>query len=149
MITKKTLSQIDLFSDLSEKQLKTIQKLAESRKFSKGETIFKAGDPAKYLYIILEGKVRIQVQLSSPENLAILVLGQLGNLVGWSGLHSSQNYTAAAACLENCEMIALEGELLMHVLEKDKEMGFYVFRKISAVISSRLRNIQQVVLKTL
>ena len=46
-------------------------------------------------------------------------------------------------------MIALEGELLMQALEKDKVMGFYVFRKISAVISSRLQNLQQIVLKTL
>ena len=82
MITTKTLSQIGLFSDLSKKQLKIIKKLAESREFAKGETIFKAGDPAKYIFIILEGKVRIQVQLSSPENLAIVVLSQLGQLVG-------------------------------------------------------------------
>ena len=149
MITTKKLSQIELFNDLSQKQLETIKKLAENRNFAKGETIFKEGDPATFLFIILEGKVRIQVKLSRPENLAIVVLSQFGQLVGWSGLHSSQNYTAAATCLEDCQMITLEGEQLMRALEEDKEMGFLVLRKITVVISSRLRNLQRTVLKTL
>jgi CRP-like cAMP-binding protein len=123
--------------------------LATLKNIPKGETLFREKENAKYVYILLKGKVRIQVQLSSkPKNVAITVLTQPGQLIGWSGLVPEQHYTAAAICQEDTELIAIEGTKFMSALERDPVMGFKVMRKISEVISSRLRNIQRNVLKT-
>ena len=149
MTTIKHIEKLDIFKGLSKEELETIAGLTEMVKVPKGEALFQEKDDAKHIYILLKGKVRIQVQLSSkPETVAITVLTQTGQLIGWSGLMPEQYYTAAAICQEDSELLAIEGVKLMSTLEKDPVMGFKVMRKISEVISSRLRNIQRTVLKT-
>jgi len=145
----KQLENLDIFKGLSIEELGVIAELTEIKKVPKGEALFREKDYAKHVFILLKGKVRIQVQLSSkPENIAITVLTQPGQLIGWSGLVPEQYYTAAAICQEETELITIEGTELMSALERDPVMGFKVMRKISEVISSRLRNIQRTVLKT-
>jgi CRP-like cAMP-binding protein len=149
METTKQLEKMDIFQGLSREQLEIIANLTESKKISKGEALFQEKEDAKHIFILLKGKVRIQVQLSSkPETVAITVLTQPGQLIGWSGLVPDQYYTAAAICQEDTKLLAIEGARLMSALEKDPVMGFKVMRRISEVISSRLRNIQRTVLKT-
>ena len=149
MTTIKQIEKLDIFKGLSKEELGIIADLTEMKKNSKGEALFREKDDAKHIYILLKGKVRIQVQLSSkPETVAITVLTQTGQLIGWSGLVPEQYYTASAICQEDSELLAIEGTKLMSALEKDPLMGFKVMRKISEVISSRLRNIQRTVLKT-
>jgi CRP-like cAMP-binding protein len=149
MTTIKQIEKLDIFKGLSEEQLGIIAGLTEFIKVPKGEALFHEKDEAKYLYILLRGKVRVQIQLSSkPETVAINVLTQTGQLIGWSGLVPQQYYTATTICQEDSELLAIEGMKLMSALEKDPVMGFKVMRKISEVISSRLRNIQRTLLKT-
>ena len=150
MTTTDTLQKLDIFKGLSEEQLAVIAGLTELKKIPSGEALFKEREVAKHIYILLKGKVRIQVQLtSSPETIAITVLSQNGSLIGWSGLAPEQYYTAAAICQEDTELLAIKGAQLIKALEEDCDMGFKVIRRISGVISSRLRNIQSIVLKTL
>ncbi|MGD8457545.1 MAG: cyclic nucleotide-binding domain-containing protein [Anaerolineales bacterium] len=145
----KQIEKMDIFNGLSKGELEIIAGLTETMQVNKGDALFNEKDDAKYIYILLKGKVRIQVQLSSkPETVAINVLTQTGSLIGWSGLLPGQYYTAAAVCQEDSELLAIEGTKLMHALEEDPVMGFKVMRKFTEVVSSRLRNIQRNLLKT-
>ena len=150
MKSPKDLQKLEVFKELSIEQLKPIADLVEVKKYSDGEAIFEEGKEATHFFVLVKGKVRIQVQLtSSPENIAVAVLSQPGALIGWSGMVPGQSYTAAGMCLEDSELLAFEGQALMKVLEADCDTGFKVFKKISEVISGRVRNIQRVVLKTI
>lgn len=150
MTAAQVLAGIDLFAGLSEGQLKTLAVLAKEETCARGQALFEEGSPATHLYLLLAGKITIQVQLTSrPQAVEIAVLSRPGQLVGWSGLVPPHHYTATAVCMENSRLLAMDGKALMHALEDDPGMGFLIMRRISEVISGRLRNIQQVVLKTL
>ena len=150
MITVDELTTLDLFAGLSTGQLAALASLAEEKTCAAGEALFREGSEATHCFILLEGKITIQVQLSSrPESLTITALGRAGQVVGWSGLVAPHHYTASAICQEESRLLALEGEALMQALEQAPEMGFLFMRRVAEVISGRLRNIQQVVLKTL
>lgn len=138
-----------IFEGLSVEQVDKILTLAEERHFKQGELIFKEGQSATHFYILVSGKVRIQVQLSSrPENLGISILSMRGTLVGWSGLVQPSSYTAAGLCEEDTELMAIDGAKFMTVLEADPVMGFIIMRKISETIGKRMRTLQQTVLST-
>ena len=149
MTTIKQIEKLDVFKGLSKEELGIIADLTELKKVPNGESLFQEKDDARHIYILIKGKVRLQVQLTSkPETVAINVLTQTGQLIGWSGLVPGQHYTAAAICQEDSELLEIEGKRFMDVLEKNPVMGFKVMRKISELISSRLRNIQRTLLKT-
>ena len=85
MITAYELTQRGLFAGLTEEQVTQFIILAEEITCAKGKRLFDEGEPAHQLYILLEGRVSIQVQLSSrPEQIGITTLNQFGQLVGWS-----------------------------------------------------------------
>lgn len=150
MVTSATLAQSGLFEGLTPAQLDAFADIAEEITVAAKKTIFEEGDAAEKLYVLLEGKINLHTQLSSrPEQLSIAVLTQPGQLVGWSGFLEEARYTAGATCQADSRLLAFDGAAFMSLLESDAELGFLMLRRITNVISSRLRNIQRFVLKTL
>jgi len=150
MEMKEIIRSIGIFGSLTDEQLEMMQAYSEVVNFGNGEKLFQVGHSAKNLYVLLEGKVSIQVQLSSrPENMSIVVLQKPGQLVGWSGLMGGAHYSASGVCLEDSRLLKIDGEQFLQTLEKYPEAGFSVMFEIAAVISQRLRNLQSVVLKTI
>lgn len=144
------LKEIELFAALTDKQVEQVSDLAEIETYAKDSKLFQVGDEAKDIYILLDGKVSIQVQLSSrPEKVDIVMLGQKGQLIGWSGLMGVSHYTASGICQADCKLLRINGPKFMEVLKADKEAGFDVLQEIITIISNRLRNLQSVVLKTM
>jgi toluene monooxygenase system ferredoxin subunit len=150
MDVKDTLKSIELFNGLTEEQFEMMLPNAEVVSVPKDQNLFAVGQEASDIYVLLEGKLSIQVKLSSrPETVGIVVLQNRGQLVGWSGLMGSSHYTAAGMCLEASKLLRVNGKALMEVLESNPCTGFLVMREISKVISNRIRNLQSVVLKTI
>jgi len=150
MVTIDLLSQIDLFEGLSTAQLETIADLCQEKSCAGGETLFREGEKAGWLYFLLEGEITIYVQLSSrPERLTVTVISEPGQALGWSGIVAPHRYTASAVCETDSRLLALEGQALMDVLKQDPATGFVVIQRIAEVISRRLRNTRVALLKTL
>lgn len=150
MDVRKKIQEIELFKALTEDQMTALEKIAKVTEHPKGSKLFKVGEEAHNIYILLTGKASIQVQLSSrPEMVSIVILGKMGQLIGWSGLMGPSHYTADAICLEDSKFLMINGEEFSKILEQDCEAGYRVLRGIISVISDRLRNLQRVVLKTM
>lgn len=146
----KKIRKIELFSSLSDNQIKELSEISEIVKYSRGEKLFRVGEEAKSIYMMLDGKVSIQVSLSSrPEMVSIVILSKYGQLIGWSGLMGPSYYTADAICVDESEFLKIQGVELFDILVEDKEAGFDVLKGIVSIVSERLRNIQRVVLKTM
>jgi CRP-like cAMP-binding protein len=150
MITPQSLTISPLFADLPEDDLARLAALAEEIACAAGNTLFKEGEAARYLYILLSGKVSIQVQpISVTQPITILSLSTPGQLVGWSGFMPPSYYTATAFCLEDTRLLAFDGAAFNRILDDDPARGLMVMRRIAGVISQRLRTLESIVLKNL
>lgn len=150
MVPKEIVSQVDLFEGLPESQLESIAELGQVLSFSQGNYIFEEGHKADRLYILLEGKVRIHVHLTSrPETITVAVVNQRNDPFGWSAIVAPYHYTASAICDEQSRTLAITGLDLLEVLKDDPVAGITVMRRVAEVISSRLRNSRTALLKTL
>ncbi len=150
MITPQQLANSPLFEGLAEDQLALFVPLAEEVSVSTGQALFRAGETASRLYILLDGKVSVQVHptaLTHP--LTIVSLSTAGQLVGWSGFMPPNYYTADAVCQTDSHLVAFDGIAFNRVLEQNPALGLTVMRRIAGVISQRLRLMQSVVLKSL
>ena len=150
MDIKEALKSIQILDGLEEDQIEMLLPHTDVVERKNGEILFSVGDEATCVFFLLEGKLSIQVKLSSrPETVGIVVLQNFGQMVGWSGLIGSSYYTAAGLCQADSKLLCIKGTELMKVLEQNPCTGFAVMREISKVISSRIRNLQSVVLKTI
>jgi CRP/FNR family cyclic AMP-dependent transcriptional regulator len=150
MITPQQLARSPLFAGLTGDQLVLFTDLAEEITCSAGNMLFREGNEASHLYILLSGKVNVQVQptaLTAP--LTIVSLSTFGQLVGWSGFMQPNYYTASALCQEDSTLLAFDGADFNRILEENPVLGLTIMRRIAEVISQRLRTIQGVVIKSL
>jgi CRP-like cAMP-binding protein len=73
------------------------------------------------------------------ENVTVAAINSLGQSIGWSGVIAPHYYTASARCQTDGRLVAINGQELMQVLEKESTAGFVMMQRITELISSRLR----------
>ncbi len=140
MITLETLKEFTLFSGLSNGALSKIIPLCQERSLSKGSVIFTSGGFAHDIYLLKTGKVDIQIEFKiyDYEILTTIYMVERGEIFGWSALVPPHRLTASARCEKDSEVITINGKKLLELFDQDKEMGYFVMKHLSAVISSRL-----------
>ncbi len=75
MIDSSFLGGVELFADMSERDLDLLAKNMYRRRYARGQVIFVKGEPATSLYVIEEGRVKILITSEQGEELIIRVLG--------------------------------------------------------------------------
>ena len=87
-----------------------------------GHVLFRKGDPANSMYLILQGSVRL-VELE-------VVLGP-GALVGEIGVFAPDNRrTATAVCETRVEIGAISDQKVLQLYYQNPTFGFYMFRLV-------------------
>jgi CRP/FNR family transcriptional regulator, cyclic AMP receptor protein len=145
-----SLAEFPLFRNLPEALLEQIASLGNEQSFPQGETVFREGESADKLHFLLEGDIVLKVKLTSrPESITVSAVSQRFESFGWSGVVAPYHYTATAFCETDCKVLTLPGDKVMKLLEENPEAGFTVMKRLIELVSSRLRNSRQALLKTL
>ena len=144
------INKFDLFKDVSEETLIKIENLVTEKKYSKGDLIFKEGEDATCLHILISGLIGLRVRLTSrPESVTVSIVKNSYESFGWSGVVPPYHYTATAECLEDSKVVDIPGDKLMEILSQDPKSGFIVMQRITEIIAKRLGNSRQALIKTL
>ncbi len=94
--------------------------LMTQHRFESGHVLFRKGEPATSMYLILEGSVRL-VELD-------LALGP-GALVGEIGVFAPDNRrTGTAVCDSDVEIGAITDQKVLQLYHQNPTFGFYLFR---------------------
>lgn len=150
MATTASLAEFPLFRNLPDFLLDKITALGNELSFSQGDTIFREGESADKLVFLLDGDVLLKVKLTSrPESITVSAVSQRFESFGWSGIVPPYHYTASAVCETDCRVLTIPGDRFMKLLEENPEAGFAVMQRLTELVSSRLRNSRQALLKTL
>ena len=150
MITPEMLAEFDLFKEVSRETLKEVAEICETIEVKKDGFVFREGEKADKLHLLINGSIALRVNLTSrPESVTVSFVNRPHQTLGWSGVVSPNHYTASAYCDEDSELIAIPSDMFMQILDKHPEAGFKIMLRITTIISDRLRNSRQALLKTL
>ncbi|GAB1471979.1 hypothetical protein MASR2M66_28570 [Chloroflexota bacterium] len=150
MINADTLSQFSLFDGLPESILKELAAMSTETSIKKGEFIFREGATADKLHFLINGSVALRVNLTSrPDSVTVSFVSTPYQSFGWSSVVAPFHYTSSAECDEDSNLLIIPAKPFMSLLEKNPEHGFIVMRRITEIISGRLRNSRQALVKTI
>jgi CRP-like cAMP-binding protein len=150
VVNSSMLASFPLFQDISPVVLDKIAAISHEHDFKKGETIFREGEKADQLHFLLKGDVALRVNImTKPDSVTVSYVTKLDECFGWSGLVSPHYYTATAHCEEDCKVLTIQGDELLKILSENTDAGFKVMHRIANLVSDRLRNSRQALLKTL
>ena len=96
--------------------------LMAHEKFPAGHVLFRSGDPAGSMYLVLDGSVRlVELGVTVPH----------GHLLGEIGVFAPDNRrTATAVCESDVELGAITAEKVLQLYYQNPEFGFYLFRLV-------------------
>lgn len=139
-----SLKRFDVFAELPEEALKEIARLAKQETHPEGTVLFKEGATADKLYLLLEGKISLEmlVQLGStgtPRRATFNVAGP-GNAVGWSSLVPPYIYTSSGVCIEDVKLLALSGDDMRAYMNGHPDIGHAVSQRTASIIRGRMTN---------
>jgi len=124
MITPELLADFDLFRDVSKDALKEVASICKSIKLKKDDFVFREGEKADKLHLLVSGSIALRVNLTSrPDFVTVSFINRPHQTLGWSGVVTPNHYTASAFCEEDSELIAIHSEKFMEILDKYPEVG--------------------------
>jgi CRP-like cAMP-binding protein len=131
------LKTVPFFDQLSNRQLKSVSDIMFERTYDVDESIFEEGQPGAALFLILDGKVAVEVcRETSVTRLAVL---EKGAFFGEMALLDETPRSATARALEPTRALALYRNDLTALVQRDAKTACQIYRSLAGMIAERLR----------
>ena len=132
------LAHHSFFQDINPKHLEWLDQIATNASFEKGEYIFREGQNASHFYLLLHGKVALEVDQSYDKPIVIQTLGE-DEALGWSWLYPPFRWHFDARAVQETRVISLEAEPLRQKCGEDLEFGYQIMKRVSRIMLQRLQ----------
>lgn len=132
------LAETRFFGDLSPAQMSRVAALAVAQERNEGDPVYRTGERAVDMYVLVHGLVRMVVGYGDRNTHAGDVLRR-GEVFGWAALTPECNMrVATASCLSSCSLLAINGERLLALMEQDHTIGYRLATQLTRLITGTL-----------
>lgn len=119
--------------ELNPDQIDSLSRISELIEIEAGESPIREGAALDFLYILLEGEIRVEIHIPTRGSLETSVLGPY-DILGWSAMTPVvRQRTGTTTALTHCHAIRIDARPLQDLCEQDHEIGFYMYRRIANV----------------
>ncbi|UCZ53967.1 Crp/Fnr family transcriptional regulator [Bacillus shivajii] len=115
------IHSVPVFEGMSDSELQLIKEAKNSRKYKKGEYIFREGDPSESLYIIHQGLIKLS-KISQDGKEQIIRLLFPGDFFGEFALVHNKNHYANAEVLQDTVVCTVEKQGFIRTMELNPNM---------------------------
>lgn len=137
MISPELLRRYRCFATVSEASLKSVAMIANEQSVPAGTVLFREGDPADTLRILVDGEVKVQYTMGDAELRTVDTLIP-GDLVGWSALVEPYKMTSVATACIDTRLIAIEAARLRELCDRDPLLGHRLLEQVARLLADRL-----------
>jgi CRP-like cAMP-binding protein len=142
MLSAEWLKKTELFGTLSESQLNLLLSHSSVESFPEGKTIFRQGDEANHLYILVEGMVDLSVKTGEKFDFLTSKVEKEGAAFGIPSLIEPFRYNVTATCLKPSKVLVINAGRVKMDMEKDPRMGMEIMKKLASIYFYRLTEIR-------
>jgi CRP/FNR family transcriptional regulator, cyclic AMP receptor protein len=137
-----TVNRVPTFRDMSDEYVSLVKPLFERYTCRPGTTVIQQGQPADYLYLILDGKVQVSYKPYDGTSITVAHVEKDG-LFGWSAVLGKGSYTSSVTAIEELDTYRIHGDELRKLCDEHPEAGKEILERLASVVSSRWTNSQE------
>ena len=138
MANTQLLKKLYLFKDLTENELRHVEKIAENKTYAAGEDIFTQKERAKALYLIQFGSVKIHQKVENDDSIEVARLAA-GAHFGEMPFIDGEPRSATASAVEKTEIILISYDRLTDLFIQHPAIATHFYRQMSHFLCGRLR----------
>jgi CRP/FNR family cyclic AMP-dependent transcriptional regulator len=127
-----------ILDGLSDWQLERLARHAQRSLFHAGNRIFREGDPADRLWLILSGAVTVDTPLPGRGDVVVETLGA-NAVLGWSWLFPPYRWHFGAVARETTLTVELDGPSVRELCQRDPVLGYHLTHGLMRVVVERLQ----------
>lgn len=131
------LRRLHVLKGLGDEHLEQLAGIAQQASFPAGVTVFREGEPATEVYLVLEGNVSLEICAAGVGCRRILTVGE-GELLGWSPVLEHTLLTATARTLSPVRALKIHGKQILALCEHDTQFGYELMRCVALALAHRL-----------
>ena len=139
MTAKTSLQSIDIFSELTGDEFSIVRSKMKQKEYRKGETLFHQNDEGTKLYIVEQGRIAIEVQLSDGKKLEISEI-QSGNFFGEMSIFEDAPRSATCTTKETSILYSLHKSDFFRLMETHPRIAAKMMYRMLNITASRLKN---------
>ena len=137
MISHEILRRYPYFAGINDESLKRLAMIAEEKTVPANTVMFREGDPASHLSIILKGEVNIQYVLGNDELRTVDTLVD-GDLLMWSALVEPYKATAIGTTTKETHLARIDAAKLRILCAQEPILGYRLMTQVVKLLAHRL-----------
>lgn len=142
MVSVEWLRKAELFETLNESQLTALLSKSNVETFSEGVTVFRQGEEANRLYILIQGSVDLTVKAQEQIDFMTSKIEKEGAVFGTASLMEPYRYNVTAVCLKPSKVLVFDADHIKKKMEEDPKMGMEVMTKLASIYFNRLNEMR-------
>lgn len=133
-----------IFEGISREVVEQLCSRGRVNSFEANQELFRRGDNANELMILLEGVVELifPVEILGVTRDVTMESKRAGDVVAWSAMVHPYQYTLSARSASECALTVLSRETLHDFFDADPQTGYSFMRNLAGVIGRRLSAVQ-------
>ncbi|MBN1897562.1 MAG: cyclic nucleotide-binding domain-containing protein [Spirochaetes bacterium] len=133
------LKNTGIFTDLEKKELEMVSQLCQVKEFEENTEIFHEGDTGQELFILIEGRVVIEIHLKLKSEKAAVHTVDKGHVFGEVALVDGGPRSASATTVKPSRLLVLNKTDLDKLIETNPRIGYIILRNFSKILCGRIR----------
>jgi len=136
-----TCTHRDNFCAMSPQSVKMLEQVKFTAMYPKGSLLFVEGEPARGVFVLCSGKVKLTTSSSEGRTLILRIAGA-GDLLGASAVFLQKSYEMSVETIEPCQINFIRSEEFMAWIQNDREAMMSVARQLSGDYYAAQREIR-------
>lgn len=132
------LTSVPLFAGIPQPDLDDLAHLMRRREFTAGEVLWREGEAAQGIVLIVQGQVALSLSLPGERTVEFRRVGN-GELLGEVPLIDGGTHSATAQAIEPTTVLFLRRNDFASLVSRQHRTAFAIKRRIAAVACGRLR----------
>ena len=142
MVSAEWLKKTELFENLNESHLNVILSRSSVESLTEGKTIFRQGEEANRLYILIQGAVDLTAKAQEQIDFMTSKIEREGAVFGTASLMEPFRYNVSATCLKPSKVLVIDASFIQKMMEEDPKMGMEMMKKLASIYFNRLNDLR-------
>jgi CRP-like cAMP-binding protein len=136
----KTLRRVELFSQMTDDELRSLAERLKYAPFAKGNIVAKQGSVAHWLYIVINGEAEVYFETPSGERRTVSELSQ-GSFFGEMGMMTGAPRSASVIAKTDVECYRLDKDVFEEILRARPSIA----EEMSHILATRRAELDSVI----